>query len=39
MDDGRFGFRRFAHYRIRDLLDAGEPNWDLLAAATPADIR
>lgn len=25
-----FGFRRFAHYRIRVLLYAGRPNWDLL---------
>jgi transposase len=25
-----FGFRRFAHYRIRALLYAGRPNWDLL---------
>jgi transposase len=29
-----FGFRRFAHYRIRTLLYAGEPNWDLLATIT-----
>ena len=26
-----FGFRRFANYRIRALLYAGRPNWDLLA--------
>jgi transposase len=30
-----FGFRRFAHYRIRALLYAGRPNWDLLATLTP----
>jgi transposase len=30
-----FGFRRFAHYRIRVLLYAGKPNWDLLPAVTP----
>ena len=30
-----FGFRRFAHYRIRALLYAGRPSWDLLAAVTP----
>jgi transposase len=30
-----FGFRSFAHYRIRVLLYAGRPNWDLLAAVTP----
>jgi transposase len=30
-----FGFRRFAHYRIRVLLYAGGPNWDLLATITP----
>jgi transposase len=30
-----FGFRRFAHYRIRVLLYAGKPNWDLLANVTP----
>ena len=29
-----FGFRRFAHYRIRALLYAGRPNWDLLATWT-----
>lgn len=29
------GFRRFAHYRIRALLYAGKPNWDLLATVTP----
>jgi len=30
-----FGFRRFANYRIRVLLYAGRPNWDLLATVTP----
>jgi len=30
-----FGFRRFAHYRIRALLYAGKPNWDLLTTITP----
>jgi transposase len=30
-----FGFRRLAHYRIRVLLYAGKPNWDLLATVTP----
>jgi transposase len=30
-----FGFRRFRHYRIRALLYAGKPNWDLLATITP----
>jgi transposase len=30
-----FGFRRFAHYRIRVVLYAGKPNWDLLATITP----
>ena len=30
-----FGFRRFAHYRIRALLYAGKPNWTLLATVTP----
>jgi transposase len=30
-----FGFRRFRNYRIRTLLNAGRPNWDLLATITP----
>jgi len=30
-----FGFKKFAHYRIRSLLYAGRPNWDLLPAITP----
>ncbi len=34
-----FGFRRFAHYRLRVLLYAGRPNWDLLETIDPAQIR
>ncbi|MDK1011593.1 MAG: transposase, partial [Actinomycetota bacterium] len=30
-----FGFTRFRNYRIRTLLYAGKPNWDLLATITP----
>lgn len=30
------GFRRFRNYRLRVLLCAGQPNWDLLATITPA---
>jgi len=30
-----FGFRKFRHYRIRVLLYAGRPNWDLLATIKP----
>lgn len=30
-----FGFRRFRNYRLRVLLYAGRPNWDLLATITP----
>ena len=30
-----FGFRRFAHYRIRILLYAGRPNCELLATVAP----
>ena len=30
-----FGFTRFANFRIRVLLYAGRPNWDLLATLTP----
>ncbi|HEY5011600.1 MAG TPA: transposase, partial [Acidimicrobiia bacterium] len=30
-----FGFTRFRNYRIRVLLYAGKPNWDLLATLTP----
>ncbi len=31
-----FGFKSFRNYRIRTLLYAGQPNWDLLATVTPA---
>lgn len=34
-----FGFRRFANYRLRVLLYAGRPNWDLLPTIDPAQIR
>jgi transposase len=30
-----FGFRRFTNYRIRVLLYAGKPNWELLPTITP----
>ncbi len=30
-----FGFTKFANYRVRALLYAGKPNWDLLATITP----
>jgi transposase len=30
-----FGFTRWRNYRIRALLYAGQPNWDLLATLTP----
>lgn len=30
-----FGFRSFRNYRIRSLLYAGKPNWDLLATVRP----
>ena len=30
-----FGFKKFEHYRIRSLLYAGRPNWDLLPGITP----
>ena len=30
-----FGFRRFAHYRTRAVLDAGKPNWHLRATVIP----
>lgn len=30
-----FGFRSFRNYRVRALLYAGRPNWDLLATVTP----
>ena len=34
-----FGLRRFQHHHVRVLLYAGKPNWDLLAAPRPAEIR
>lgn len=34
-----FGFRRFVHYRLRVLLYAGRPHWDLLNTVDPAQIR
>ena len=34
-----FGFRRFTAYRIRVLLYAGRPDWDLLPTLHPAEIR
>jgi transposase len=30
-----FGFTSFRNYRIRSLLCAGKPNWDLLATVAP----
>ncbi len=30
-----FGFRKFRHYRIRSLLYAGRPDWNLLTTITP----
>jgi len=33
-----FGFRRFRSFRIRALLYAGRPNWDLLATITPRSL-
>ena len=30
-----FGFRSFTNYRVRSLLYAGKPNWDLLATIAP----
>jgi len=30
-----FGFTNFRNYRVRVLLYAGKPNWDLLATITP----
>lgn len=32
---GAFGFTRFRNYRIRSLLYAGKPNWDLITNLTP----
>jgi len=34
-----FGFRQFAHYRLRVLLYAGRPNWDPINIIDPAQIR
>lgn len=31
----KFGFDKFENYRIRSLLYAGKPNWNLLATITP----
>lgn len=30
-----FGFTNFRNYRVRAVLYAGRPNWDLLATLTP----
>ena len=30
-----FGFKEFRHFRVRVLLYAGRPNWDLLPTITP----
>ena len=30
-----FGFRWFAHHRIRMLLNVGKPNWTLVNGVTP----
>jgi len=30
-----FSFRSFRNYRIRTLLDAGKPDWSLLATIEP----
>ncbi len=30
-----FGLRSFRNYRVRSLLYAGRPNWDLLTTITP----
>ena len=32
---GAFGFTNFLRYRIRALLYAGKPNWELLETVTP----
>jgi len=34
-----FGFRNFNNYRTRVLLYAGKPDWDLLDAIVPPQIR
>jgi hypothetical protein len=33
-----FGFTSFRNYRMRSLLYAGKPNWDLLGTINPAAI-
>ena len=33
-----FGITNFRNYRIRALLYAGRPNWDLLATVTPRSL-
>ncbi len=33
-----FGLRRFRNYRVRVLLYAGAPNWDLLENVTPKPV-
>jgi Transposase len=33
-----FGFTNFRNYRVRVLLYAGKPNWDLLAACADAPV-
>ncbi|MGH3477874.1 MAG: hypothetical protein ACRDQD_13655 [Nocardioidaceae bacterium] len=35
----RVRFRRFAQYRLRVLLYAGRPNWDIIDTIDPAQIR
>ena len=35
---GTFGFTSFRNYRIRSLLYAGKPNWDLLKTIKPTVI-
>ena len=34
-----FGFTNFRSYRVRSLLYAGKPNWDLLGPTRPTEIR
>ena len=34
-----FAFRNFAYYRIRALLYAGNPNWELLATISPIGMQ
>ena len=35
LDEVAFGLTSFRNHRIRVLLHAGRPNWDLLATITP----